>query len=190
MEIIDPTQLLIQIAPILDDLDIEYMITGGMALSVWGRTRSTADIDIIVQLVESSVPRLREALIKISEMGYMDEESAIEAIRQKGEFNFIDPLTGVKVDFFVAKNDLWTKLTFSRKAVKVLDGQKINFISSEDIILSKLNWYKMSNSALQFEDVKSVLKKQKNLDFGYLRKWASAQKTDEILESLLNSDKI
>lgn len=185
METIDPTELLIKIAPILDDLEINYVITGGMALSVWGRVRSTADIDIIVQLEEPEVIFLKAALKKISEMGYMDEDGAYEAIRCEGEFNFIDPVTGVKVDFFIAKKDLWTKLTFGRKVVKVMDGQKINFLSPEDIILSKLLWYKMSDSALQLEDVKSVLKKQKNLDFDYLKKWSITQSTDEILESLL-----
>ena len=40
--------LLIKIADTLKDLKVPYIITGGMAVSVWGRPRYTADIDIVV----------------------------------------------------------------------------------------------------------------------------------------------
>ena len=52
MEIED---LLIKITGILDKLKIPYIITGGMAVSVWGRTRYTADIDIVVELLEKNI---------------------------------------------------------------------------------------------------------------------------------------
>ena len=46
MEQSDPKRLLIQVAKILERLNIPYFITGGIAVFVWGRPRFTADIDI------------------------------------------------------------------------------------------------------------------------------------------------
>ena len=41
IETIDPGKLLVKIARILDELGIEYFVTGGFAVSVWGRPRAT-----------------------------------------------------------------------------------------------------------------------------------------------------
>ena len=64
MEIED---LLTRITGILDKLKIPYIITGGMAVSIWGRTRYTADIDIVVELLEKNINLLAKELRQISE---------------------------------------------------------------------------------------------------------------------------
>ena len=89
METIDPRKLLLKVAPILDNLGINYFVTGGFAVTLWGRMRTTNDIDMVIQLVEPQIKPLAEALRKISTYGYIDDETALEAIRGKGEFNFI-----------------------------------------------------------------------------------------------------
>lgn len=171
MEIINPAQLLIQIAPVLDKLKLPYIITGGFAVSVWGRPRATFDIDIVIQITEPDAKQLITLLRKISEFGYIDEDAVREAIQRKGEFNFIDPETGVKVDFWVA--DSKNSYEFGRIVKKTIDGQEINFISSENLILSKLRWYKISPSSRHIEDVESILKiSDKILDKKYLKKMA------------------
>lgn len=81
MEIINPEKLLLKVVPILDELQIDYYITGGFAVSVWGRPRATFDIDIVVKLVEPKVRPLAEALREISKFGYIDEETAKEALK-------------------------------------------------------------------------------------------------------------
>jgi hypothetical protein len=135
-------KLLCVIAKILSDLNIEYFITGGMAVSVWGRPRATFDIDIIVKIAESKASLLAKAFKEISKAGYADEEMAKEAIRNKGEFNFIDPESGLKVDFWVTKEDDRSLLEFKNKKMKKIGGQKVYFSSPEDLILSKLVWRK------------------------------------------------
>lgn len=44
-EAIDPRHLLVKVVDILHKLNIPYVVTGGMAIFVWGRPRFTADID-------------------------------------------------------------------------------------------------------------------------------------------------
>ena len=189
METINPEKLLIKIAPILDKLGIGYFITGGFAISVWGRPRATFDIDIVVKLIDPQVSDLAKALKKISKFGYMDEETAKRAIVRKGEFNFIDSETGIKVDFWVAKNDEASLVEFSRKVAKKINNTTVYFISSEDLILSKLIWYEKSQSTRQLEDIESILKIQKKLDLRYIRKWAKKQSTIKIFENLLKKIK-
>lgn len=173
METINPEKLLLKVAPILDELKIDYYITGGFAVSVWGRPRATFDIDIVIKLLEPKIPPLAEALRKISKFGYIDEEAAKEALRRKGEFNFIDPETGIKVDFWTEKGNKIAKTEFERRIAKKIDKQKVYFISPEDLILNKLIWYEKSQSSRHLEDAESVFKiSGDKLDIAYLKKQA------------------
>src|SRR3989338_1057449 len=153
MEEINPSKLLTQVTEVLDKLEIPYFITGGFAVSVWGRPRATFDIDVVIELVEPKVSALASALRKIYKAGYIDEISAIDAIRHQSEFNFIDPLTGLKVDFWVTKQDKLSLLKLKRKILKKIGGKTVYFISPEDLILSKLIWYQMGESTRQLEDI-------------------------------------
>lgn len=62
MEQIDPRRLLIRITEILERLNLPYLITGGIAVLVWGRPRFTADIDIVVELKHQDIKKLKTAL--------------------------------------------------------------------------------------------------------------------------------
>lgn len=185
MEIINPENLLLKIVPLFEALGIQYFITGGFAVSVWGRPRATFDIDIVVELIEPQIAPLATALRKISEAGYIDEETAKKAVRSKKEFNFIDPESGLKVDFWVMKNDQIALDEFSRRLPKKISGATVYFISPEDLILSKLRWTKETESTRHLEDIESVLKISK-VDIKYVKKQARRQSTLEIFENLLN----
>ena len=174
MPIEQPEQLLVKIASILEKLRIIYFITGGFAVSVWGRPRATFDIDIVIQLAGRDLPRLARALRLLSKGGYLDEETARRAAEKgKGSFNFIHPESGIKVDFFVERDSAFARSQFKRRVPKIIDGQKIYFASPEDLILAKLKWWKESGSSRQLEDVESILKiSGDKLDKEYLEKWA------------------
>ena len=173
MEVANQEKLLCEITEILFDLDIEYFITGGMAVSVWGRPRSTLDIDIIIKIPESKVNLLVKAFKKISEAGYADEKMAKGAICNKGEFNFIDGDSGLKVDFWVAKNNERSLLEFKNKKPKNFAGQNIYFSSPEDLILNKLLWRKQGGREKHIEGAKSIMNISKEkIDTDYLKKQA------------------
>lgn len=186
MEEINPSKLLTQVTAVLDKLGIPYFITGGFAVSVWGRPRATFDIDIVVKLIEPEVPKLAKMLRSVSKFGYIDEDTAKEAIRTNGEFNFIDPETGVKADFWVAKDDEIMEEEYRRIKKKKINGQEVCFISPEDLILSKLRWYKISPSSRHLEDVESILKISGDIiDKNYLLEQSRKQETWDELNKLL-----
>lgn len=173
MEISDQEKLLYAITDILSNLKIDYFITGGMAVSVWGRPRATFDIDIIVNLIEPKAVLLARAFKKISKAGYADEEMSKDAIKNRGEFNFIDSSSGIKVDFWVKKDDERSLLEFKNRKLKNINGHNIYFISPEDLILSKLLWRKQGGGEKHVEDIVSIfIISGDKLDMDYLKKWA------------------
>lgn len=188
MQITDQEKLLIKIAKILSSLKIDYFVTGGFAVSVWGRPRATFDIDIIVKLIEPKAVPLAKALREISKAGYADENMIKDAIRHKGEFNFIDPNSGLKVDFWATKEESSRPPEFKNKKLKKISGQDVYFTSPEDLILSKLEWYRQTTSSKHLEDVESVLKiSGEELNRKYLRHWAEKLGILDILNKLTKS---
>jgi len=186
--IITPEQLLCKIAKILENLKIPYAITGGFAVIAWGQPRSTADIDIIVELNPQNIKPLAKSLLSVDKDVYVSEDAMRDALEHKGEFNFIHSQTGLKVDFWVkgSKADIYGKLKFQKARIKKIDEQKIYFVSPEDLILSKLTWAKESKSTRHIEDAKTVLDTQKSkLDLNYIKNWAKKQSTIEILEKIM-----
>ncbi len=178
-------ELLGKIAAILEKLEIEYCVTGGYAVSVWGRPRSTFDIDIVVQFRKEKAKVLIKQLRSLSKAGYIDESAVVRAIDKGGEFNFIHSESGIKVDFWtIKKGDKIGEQELRRRISKKIDGQKIYFISPEDLILSKLRWYKKSQSTRHLEDIEPILKISK-VDLKYLKVQALRQNTLEILRGLI-----
>jgi len=188
MEQIDPRQLLAGIANVLNRLKIPYLVTGGMAVYVWGRPRFTADIDIVIRLKYENINELKNALLAFRKRGYIDEDSVKEAIRHKGEFNFIDVESGIKVDFWIPKE---SEQVFSeqlkRRKTKKIFNEKVYFISPEDLILSKFVWYQKSGkSSRHLEDAESIFKiSGEKLDIKYLKKQAAKIDVSNLLKKFL-----
>ena len=160
--------LLVAIAKILDKLKIPYAVTGGFAASFWGKPRSTLDIDIVIEVLEPKVAVLKKTLQEEFKLGYVDAG--------RKSFNFIDGESGIKVDFFI-KDKLW-----QRKSVNI-EGQRVYFISPEDLILSKLLWQKETGSEQQLRDIAGIFEiSGDKLDLDYLKKQAKKLGVDEALK--------
>lgn len=180
-------ELLANLAALLERDQRPYFVTGGFAVSVWGRPRATFDIDIVMVIREEDVPRVARALRMLGETTYVDEETMRREIRKRGEFNAIHPESGLKIDFWVwDSDDALDQSCLKRKVPKVVRGQRVYFISPEDLILSKLKWHVQSGSERQFEDVKTIFKfSEKQLDKAYLKEWAEKLGMSEILSQFL-----
>ncbi|MBI2057675.1 MAG: hypothetical protein HYT63_01680 [Candidatus Yanofskybacteria bacterium] len=163
-------ELIARVAKILNKHNVLYAVT------------------VIVELFPSNLKLLKNALQKISKIAYIDEDAMKEALERESEFNFIYPEANLKVDFFIAGKNPITKQELARRLPLTVEKETVYFISPEDLILSKLRWHKEGQSSRQLEDIESVLRVQKKLDFKYLKKWAKLQSTDEILEWLIKKN--
>jgi hypothetical protein len=180
----EETGILKEVTKILKKLDIPYVITGGVAVTVWGRPRFTADIDIAIEISLSKSDKLIRELRKIDKDVYLSEIAVNQAISNNGEFNLIHP-DGLKVDFWVLQNDAYARSRMKLKVLKKVWGQNMFFISPEDLILSKLVWHEKSQSTRHLEDIESVVAIQKKLNWKYIRRWAKIQDTEKYLNLVL-----
>lgn len=173
---------------IIDSLNnnhIPYMLTGGLAVTVWGRARSTLDIDIVLDIKRDDIEKLLKAFQKDF---LIDGEMVKMAIDKKVSFNAIDRETNTTIDCYLVGNNEYEEGRFQRKIVRNMLSLKVNVISPEDLILIKLQWYKNSGSTRHLEDAESILKITE-VDLEYIKEWAEKQETTEILENLLRKIK-
>ena len=165
----------------LDKADIEYMVSGGMAVSFWGFPRTTHDIDIVIEAREKD----KNKILKLFEKDfYISPEAVEEAIKERFTFNIIDNKSGLKIDFWLIKRDAFGKSEFGRKQKEKMFGENIFIISPEDLILCKLMGYKETQSHRRLEDAKSILAASK-VDLKYIKNWAKKQGTIDILEDII-----
>lgn len=161
-----------QIAGVLNELKIPYIVAGGLAVSVWGRPRHTADVDIVIELDSvRSTKELISELKKIFPKSYSDEDMAIDAYKRKSEFNLVEPEYGLKADFFVSNQSDLQRTQIQRGKDIEIDGKKVRFVSPEDLIISKLLWFREGQSTRQLEDIRSVVDIQEKLDQKYIDQW-------------------
>lgn len=181
----EQNQLVEKAARLLESLDIPYAVTGGIALAIWAKPRFTADIDIAIELLPRKLEQLADELSKLGQSVYLDKQVMQEALERRSEFNLIDPESGLKIDFWVLPDEPFARQQLKRRIKKTINGTDVYFISPEDLILRKLEWYKDGQSQRQLEDVKAILAVQTNLDYNYLKDWASRQSTLDILNPLI-----
>ena len=147
--------------------NIEYMLTGSVALSVYSLSRATKDFDFIVNIKKENVDEFIE---NFNEGFYCDKDSINDAIKYKSMFNIIDHATSYKADFIVLKNGSFYETEFKRKQEVDFSGINVFVISAEDLLLSKLMWIQELQSSIQMEDIKTLMMVE-NLDLNYVQFW-------------------
>jgi hypothetical protein len=181
----------IKITSILEDLNIPYILGDSLASTFYGTICATFDADLVVALQSNQV---NEFLERIPANFLVDRNIVQDAIDHYSSFNLIDQSTLMKVDLFVVPLEGFDKSQLERRVRGVIREPdiKVWFTSAEDIILKKLEWYKIGNlvSERQWRDILGVMKFQsQSLDWEYLEKWASVLGVDNLLaEARMNSE--
>ena len=127
-----------------------------------------------VDLVIDATPAQLRALIDGLPTGtwYASLEAALEAKGTESQFNLIDLETGWKVDLIIRKSRPFSRVEFDRRLVIEFEGSRLAVATVEDIILAKLEWAKLGESARQLEDVAELLRvRSADLDRPYLERW-------------------
>ncbi len=183
-------QLLTTVVQTLATANIEYVLTGSIVSSLLGEPRSTHDIDIlVVALQEESIKKLVETFQQPNY--YLDEESIIDALKHKSMFNLIDIQSGYKVDFWILTDDAFDVSRFSRRMQKKIYDTNVFITTSEDTIIAKLRWAKLSGgSAQQLKDATRIFEVQyRKLDIQYLELWITTLELHNEWNHLLKSAK-
>ena len=164
------TAFLQKVFEILEEAGVQYMLTGSLAAAYYAVPRATQDIDLVLETEAEGVERLVGGLQ--AEGWYVDHDAALEALRRRGQFNTIDPDSGWKADFLVRKERPYSLEEFGRRQRISILGVDVAVASVEDVLISKLEWAYLGDSALQRRDVVQLLERSWiRLDHTYLKKW-------------------
>lgn len=150
----------------LDQLKVDYMLTGSMAMIFYSKPRMTRDIDIIIELDKQTVRNFVE-LFRMEY--YVEEDSITDSINTEFHFNLIHNESIIKIDFIIKKSSSYRKIEFSRRGKFALDNIDVSIVSKEDLIISKLFWAKDSNSEIQINDIKNLI--ENDYDKSYVENW-------------------
>jgi hypothetical protein len=147
--------------------NIDYMLTGSMAMNFYAEPRMTRDIDVVVALESTSVDMFVRLFVSDY---YLAREAIARAIAAETVFNLIHNETVIKVDCIVRKSSDYRRVEFQRRQSITIQDFDVWITSKEDLIISKLDWARNSRSELQFRDVRNLL--ASGYDSLYVEKWS------------------
>lgn len=154
----------------LERSGVPYMVTGSYASSAHGVPRATNDIDIVIA---PTLDQLRALIRELpDDRYYADELDAVDAMKHESQFNVIDFATTWKADLIIRKNRAFSTEEFARRRTHTIAGVEVRLATAEDILLAKLEWYKLGESARQLEDAVGIIRRQgTSLDRQYVEYW-------------------
>ncbi len=180
----EPVEVMVTVARIFEELGIAYAVGGSMASAYYGVGRATFNVDFIADVHDENVSPLVAAF---RSHFYVDESMIRGAIAQSGSFNLIHNATMFKVDVFIAGAREFDKQQLDRAAPTLVatdPPHQAYLLSAEDVVLAKLNWYRLSGrlSDRQWQDVLGVLVAQAGqLDINYMQQAATTLGVDDLL---------
>ena len=172
----------------LDGLGVLYAIGGSLASALHGVMRATMDADLVAELRLEHAEPLAQAL---GDAFYVDAEMVRDAICRHSSFNVIHLETTFKVDIFVAKPRPFDRSQLDRRQLFLVSEEperRAYVTSAEDIVLAKMEWYRMGDevSDRQWRDLVGVLKVQgRRLDHDYMRRMAAQLEVTDLLARAL-----
>lgn len=143
---------------------LRYMIIGGIAVSIWGRPRTTLDIDFVVLTDREGLDRF----------GARAERRGFHIDRQWAEWNPMARANQLRLIHRNLRIDLLLpagehdRHALTRRCLRSWYHRRLWFVAPEDLILQKLK----VGRPRDFEDALSIFEVQKGrLDEAYLLWW-------------------
>jgi hypothetical protein len=152
---------------LLDRFDNQGMIIGGVAASLLGTPRLTADVDVVLLL---STSRLPELLSAASEVGLIPRIPDVEKFaRQQSIVLLRHAASGISVDAILGF------LPFEEEAVQRSTLQQVGSVrlrlpSPEDLIVLKA----VAHRPKDLLDIQGIVRRHSELDISYIERWVRA----------------
>lgn len=135
----------------LSESGAKYLVVGGIAAGLHGLARTTKDIDILIPKDLKNTEKILKSLEKLS-WGISREIIAEEVISKP--FTIIGDMP--RVDLLLRAGKLIFEDAYPNRLSRVIDGMKINYVSIDDLILSKHTG--RARDKLEIEEIKKLKK--------------------------------
>jgi hypothetical protein len=168
---------------LLQTAGIPFMLAGSQSSSYYGEPRATRDVDLVIDPTPEQLDQFLDAL---GANYYSSRDAAHEALARRTMFNIIDFQGGWKADLIIRKDRPFSIEEFRRRQTGTIHGHPLPIASPEDVILSKLEWDRITPSDQQLKDALHVATVQRpHLDRDYLHRWAAELGVEQQLTELL-----
>lgn len=153
-------QFYLDILQTLERLGVPYVVIGAFAGVSYGVTRTTVDVDIVVDLSEDQIQSL--AASYPPPRFYADSDQMRDSIRLGILFNIIDTREGRKADLIpltMKPGYEWALRNRIRRAVPLPSGETFAawFARPEDVIVGKLMAWKEGHAFKHEQDIRDIL---------------------------------
>ena len=174
-----------EIVGFLESRGIAYSLIGGLAVQVWGRVRSTLDVDVLVLL---SPAELDSLALHLASAGFRARRpNAVHiggcALLQLA-FEEQGALVDVRVDILAAGTQ-FHELVVARRVAIELNNKHLYVPRCEDLILLKL----LAGRPIDQIDARELYRMNATeLDLDHLRCWADRLGVREQLDECMSAD--
>jgi hypothetical protein len=142
----------------LESAGIRYVVTGSVAVIVYGDPRMTHDIDLVVEVSLKQIPAIIDAFPEEEFYCPPAEIIGVECARStRGHFNIIHHATGFKADIYPVGNDSLLRWATANPRFFTLGGMQIRVAPPEYVIAKKLEYFKEGRSPKHISDIKGML---------------------------------
>lgn len=139
----DVKRAVLKLADLLNKEGIPYMITDGIATVLYGRLRTTLDIDLIVDCTRDQLERIIELVLEAGfEIGKEDVERAYE--EKSRATGLLHELPAFRVDLSFA--DEYDRERIARSRSLEVDGTRVRVPRIEDLIPFQLRYGRMEDA--------------------------------------------
>ena len=116
----------------LNSNDVEYLLVGGWAVSIYGNPRLTKDIDFLISSKDENIDKLKKAL---EEFGAPPVD--IEGFKKDKDSFLRIGVSPIQIDVLKEASGIIMEECYKRKNILNIDNIKINMISIKDLIINK-----------------------------------------------------
>lgn len=150
----------IRVVKALEEIGASYMIVGAFGGSIFGITRATHDIDILVDLRETDFEALSQKFPL--PRYYADPEMIKNSVEMGIMFNIIDSNEGYKADLVPLKREPDYQIAFERRIRETFTDENDKPFEAwvaqpTDIIIGKLQAWNEGRSNKHPDDIYAVL---------------------------------
>jgi hypothetical protein len=170
-----------RVRAILNQCGIRYSVTGGAAFIAYGDSRTTQDVDLVVD-----VERLRQCLTEFFSLlagQFLFSEATIrQAVKSGRQFQLIDLVSTFKLDLY--PRELIAGELGRAVEIEIMSGLSLPIVSIPDLIASKLVWISKGSHKSR-RDVKMLMRQASEDAAKLAREFAEQLGQLELLDEVL-----